>query len=88
MKINKQIKTRHQENNSAQDKERQLNHQEEDQTATTHSLEVSKALTPVVPVPSSSSSKFWMYERCFRIVKSAKTEEYECPPHKDILNQA
>ena len=28
-------------------------------------------------MPSSSSSKFWMYERCFRLVKSARTEEYE-----------
>ena len=34
------FKTRNQENNSAQD--RQWNHQEEDQTATTPSLEVSK----------------------------------------------
>ena len=42
------------------------------------SQEVSRALTPVVPVSSSSSSKFWMYERCFRLVKSARTEEYEC----------
>ena len=42
------------------------------------SLEVSRALAPVAPVPSSSSSMFWMYERCFRLVKSARTEEYEC----------
>ena len=42
------------------------------------SLEVSRALTPVAPVPSSSSPKFWMYERCFRLIKSARTEEYEC----------
>ena len=35
-------------------------------------------MVPVAPVPSSSSSKFWMYERCFRLVKSARTEEYEC----------
>ena len=39
---------------------------------------MSRALTPVAPVSSSSSSKFWMYERCFRLVKSARTEECEC----------
>ena len=38
------------------------------------SLEVEKALTPVAP--SSSSSKFWMYERCF--AKTNKANEYEC----------
>ena len=63
-----------------QHKARQWNHQKEEvQTATTPSLEVSKALTPVAPVPSSSLlSKFWMYERCFGLVKSANTEECEC----------
>ena len=39
------------------------------------SLEESKALKLV---SSSSSSKLWMYEKCFRLVESAKTEEYEC----------
>ena len=39
-------------------------------------MEVTRALTPTVPF--SSSSKFWMYERCFRLIQSAKRDEYEC----------
>ena len=35
-------------------------------------------MTPVALVPSSSSSKLWMHERCFRLVKSAKSDECEC----------
>ena len=38
-----------------------------------------RGLTPVAHVSSSSSSsKFWMYERCFKFFKSAKTDEHKC----------